>query len=171
MTQTQTAAQLKNDYKNAIIIKIPFIGHESILLKRRLLKAFKRLHAASRLHVVFFTHKLKNMFPLKARTPKSLKANVVYEFTCENDSRVSYIRKTRRHLGIRMKEHCSTTTAIFDHRLQCSCTCDTEGFSTLASASNDFDLRIKEAILIKRKQPSLNTQLASHGSEFLLTLL
>ena len=46
-----------------------------------------------------------NYFSLKAKTPKNLLSNVVDKFSCQNDSELSYIGETKRHLVIRSEEH------------------------------------------------------------------
>ena len=50
---------------------------------------------------------MRNYFSLKAKTRNNHLSNVVYEFTCQNDSRITYIGETKRHLMTRLGEHLS----------------------------------------------------------------
>ena len=109
-------------------------------------QSFKR-HYNVNLQCSFNTTKSKNFFSLKCPTPKLLKANVVNKFDFLCDINISYIEKTKRHLGTRIKEHMSEKSAIGQH-LQTS--------------------KIREALLIKSEKPTLNQQLFQNGSTFIL---
>ena len=65
--------------------------------------------------------KIKRLFSIKDKVPVALRSGVIYKFQCEVDPRRSYISKTYRHLGKRIKEHRSKLSAIYGHRLNCSC--------------------------------------------------
>jgi hypothetical protein len=81
-----------------------------------------------------------------------LKSMVIYECKCTCGD--TYIGSTERQLHIRIKEHFTLhNSAMFQHRL----TCDNKWHtSILANGIDITDLRIKEAILIKQRHPSLN---------------
>ena len=77
---------------------------------------------------------------------------VVYEIVCSCGD--SYIGSTKRPLHQRIREHLRmSTSAIFNHRLSCSGHLATK---VLSSGTDCVDIRIKEALLIASKQPSLN---------------
>ena len=113
---------------------------------------------------VFTVPKLKRFFSLKDKVALPLRSSVVYKFQCEVDPHQCYIGNTYRHLGQRVKEHKSKASAIYDHRLNCSCRCSVDQFSIIDTASDNFSLNIKEAIYIKQIQPSLNRTLKDKGS-------
>ena len=165
---TFSSLQSRNDdlQISTRIIKIPYIGISSIILKKKIKQIFKKINKDFIVSCVFYTPKLSNFFSLKDFTPLPLRAGVIYEFNCEVDPRFSYIGKTKRHLGIRIKEHRQRVSAIYDHRLGCSCSCNIDNFKILDSYSDDFHLKILEAIYIKRKNPSLNKQLHNDGAFF-----
>ena len=110
--------------------------------------------------------KIKQFFSTKDKVPLPIKSGVVYKFTCEVDPRQSYIGKTYRHLGQRIKEHSTKVSAVFDHRLECGCSCKAKNFVVLDSSNDHFGLNIKEAIYIKKFQPTLNKNLKDFGSFF-----
>jgi predicted GIY-YIG superfamily endonuclease len=88
----------------------------------------------------------------KLKDKNCLKSMVVYKCTCKCGA--NYIGSTERHLHVRIKEHFSLhNSAIYQHRLDC----DNEWFTQILTHGNDLtDLRLKEAILIKKQRPSLN---------------
>ena len=155
---------VKSDQSYSHVVKIPFFGQQSLFFKKRLQSIFNRIDPDSKVRWVFTCTKLKSYFSNKDRTPLMLKSGVVYCFTCEVDPRFTYIGKTLRHLNIRVKEHKSKISAIFDHRLNCSCRCNPENFKILASDSDGFALNIKEAFYIKKLSPKLNKQVKFDGS-------
>ena len=68
-----------------------------------------------------------------------------------------------RHLATRVNEHLITDRALHNHKHlerneSCSKLCSKHCFQVLDSAATEFEQRIKEAIHIKRKNPSLNIQ-------------
>ena len=148
------------------IIMIPYVGIQSIIFKKKLKQHLKRISHNFTISCVFFTNKLGSCFSLKDVTPLPLRAGVVYKFVCEVDPRFSYIGKTIRHLGIRISEHNKRISAIYDHRLNCSCACSSNNFKILGTDTNDFQLKIMEAIFIKTQNPTLNKQLNNDGSFF-----
>ena len=119
--------------------------------------------------------KVKNYFSLKSQTPLPLLANVVYQFKCLCDTtNLTYIGKTSRHLATRVKEHSTKLSAIRDHLSTCRA-CQqhyswAKSYSIVESEENDYDIRVKEPILIKSHKPNLNKQLATNGTSFMLKI-
>ena len=98
---------------------------------------------------------------------------MVYLFQCQRDADLFYIGKTKRHLFIRMKEHKKPNSSIGSHLLSCNSCCKNysiNSFKILASGTSDYDIRVKEALLIKIKKPILNDQLLHNGSSFFLNI-
>ena len=78
-----------------------------------------------------------------------------------------------RHLTTRVKEHGTSPSAIKDHLFICeSCrsSYSCNSFSILDSGRNDNEITIKEALHIKFKCPSLDKQLYTQGSSFVLNI-
>ena len=123
--------------------------------------------------IMYSSTKLGRFFPLKCPTPLALRSGVVYQFKSLCDADWSYIGKTKRHLSTRVKEHLSGKSAVADHVTCCSACSAGYGldcFDVLCTSSSDFDARIKEALLIKCANPSLNRQLATQGSSYFLKI-
>ena len=84
-------------------------------------------------------------------------------FTCLRDSSIKYIGLTNRTIKTRAHEHLRTgTTAISDHLTICK-DCENgatiDNFEILKHCRNEHDTRIFEALMIKKKNPSLNVSL------------
>ena len=96
---------------------------------------------------------LKNC-PLQ-ETDKCNIRKCVYEVTC-NGCRASYIGSTIRPLHLRVREHlqCSNSS-VFKHKVTCGATFTT---SVLGRERDLTSLRIREAIEIRNRQPSVNSR-------------
>jgi len=160
------------DTTNFITICIPYIGHPSFNLKKKLIKAF-HVHLDIKLNCVFTSFKLNNYFSLKSRTPHFLKSKVVYKYTCSCDMNQFYVGKTKRHLKTRVNEHKFKNSPISNHLLicnECSDNYNNNSFKILCTTNSNLDLSIKESIFIKQLNPNLNKQLAYQGSSFYLNV-
>ena len=156
---------VKEEVDYDFVFKLPYIGMQSLIVKKQLLKALKTINKDLNIRWVFTTPKIRQMFSLKDKTNLALRSNVVYKFTCSVDPCFSYVGKTKRHLAQRVKEHNNKNSAISQHRINCDCTCNLEDFKILDTA------RIKEAIHIFRVKPTLNKQLGNDGAFFKCRLL
>ena len=92
----------------------------------------------------------------------SLKSFVVYKLVCPG-SNACYIGETTRHLSTRIKEHLETDkkSHIFAHLVNnetCKALSTENCFEIIDSASTPFKLKLKEAMHIIWKKPSLNKQ-------------
>ena len=148
------------------------ICRPSIYFKKRLVSIYRSVGINVR--VVFRSFRVGRYFSLKSPTPFALRARVIYKFTGSCDRNISYIGKTKRHLGIRAEEHFSKRSAILDHLNTCQKCKNSvsveKKFSILTTAQNLFDLSVKEALKIKQNRPVLNRQLANDGSSYLLKI-
>ena len=112
--------------------------------------------------IILTPFKYGDIFHVKDPVPKSLKSFVVYKFACPGCN-ACYTGETTRHLSTRIKEHLETDqkSHIFA-RLVNNETCkalSTENcFEIIDSTSTPFRLKLKEAIHIIWKKPSLNKQ-------------
>ena len=100
------------------------------------------------------------MFNVRDPIPKFLKSFVVYKFVCPGCN-VCYISETTRHLSARIKEHLETDkkSHIFPHLANnetCKALSTENCFEIIGSAPTPFKLKLKEAIHIILKKPSLN---------------
>ena len=83
------------------------------------------------------------------------KKNCVYSAICEA-CQAEYIGSTKRTLHQRIKEHLnSPTSSVYRHRSVCKADFT---ISVVATDSTTNRLRIKEAITIRERKPSINTK-------------
>ena len=112
--------------------------------------------------IALTSFKVTNMFNVKEPIPKSPKFFVVYKFVCPGCN-ACYIGETTRHLSTRIKEHLETDkkSNIFAHLVNnetCKALSTENCFEIIDSASTPFKLKLKEAMHIIWKKPSLNKQ-------------
>ena len=128
--------------------------------------------AGKEIRVTYTTMKVGTYFNNKDRTPKMIKAKVVYKFTCQSDPDTTYIGRTKRHLGQRIAEHRKGRSVIQTHLMECIMCSNNyaDCFTIIDSAKSDFELAVKEAIAIRDHQPSLNKALANCGASYFLNV-
>ena len=81
--------------------------------------------------------------------------NCVYKMECQK-CLATYVGSTIREFHYRYKEHLSNqTSAIFQHRRSCNASFET---TIIAKDIDPIKLRFKEAILIEKLSPSLNSR-------------
>jgi len=96
---------------------------------------------------------------MKDPIPRGLHSRVVYKSVCAG-SNACYVGETPGFFS-RMCEHliCDRASHIFKHlenSEHCRALCSVDCFHILDHAPTRFQLKIKEAFHIQRKQPSLN---------------
>ena len=112
--------------------------------------------------IVLTPFKVADMFNLKELIPKSLKSFVLYKFVCPGCN-ACYIGETTPHLSTMIKEHLEMDkkSHIFPHFLNnetCKALSTENCFEIIDSVSTLFKLKLKEALHITWKKPSLNKQ-------------
>ena len=117
---------------------------------------YKSLH----IKIVLTPSKVADRFNVKNPIPKSLKSFAVFKFVCPG-SNACYIVETTGHLSTRIKEHLKTDkkSYIFAHLVNneaCKALSTENYFEIIDSASIPFRLKLKEAMHIIWKNPSLN---------------
>ena len=151
---------------------LPFLGKQTVILKKRLNKLFSSLYPMAKLKIIFKTGgKLGNIFSYKDKSPFHIQSLILYKFTCSSCN-ATYIGKTKRHFKMRMCEHlgissktgkklkynASQATIVRQHLETCKHQGDFDNFKGLGFANNDFELLIKESLLITKLRPTLNKQ-------------
>ena len=111
---------------NSVLGSMPYFSVQSIYLRKSLMSTLnlKKINKQLDVSVVFTVPKIERFFSIKDKVPITLRSGVIHKFQCEVDPRRSYIGKTYRHLGQRIKEHRNKLSAIYDHRLNCDCNCN-----------------------------------------------
>ena len=166
------------DVDKHYVLKVPYVGQASLLFKRRIVKLVKDAYDV-KLCCVMQSCKVKSYFSLKCKANPFLAANVVYKYTCQNDSDLSYIGETKRHIGVRAGEHLDINerkTAVSRHIANChhclgklsAGLLDYRNFEIIKFGLNKFNTQVLEALIIQRSTPSLNAQLFKSGTSFTL---
>ena len=164
---------MKDEVDMRYILKIPYVGDLSHDFKSKIVKLF---YDELRIDIipVFNTFKVSNYFTLKSQTPKQLIANVVYKFTCLCDTNLTYIGKTKRHLAVRSLEHLEFKKVkpegeVKSHLKSCEIcqNCTIDNFDILKKCKNDREVKISEAMFIKRENPRLNKNLFNKGRQII----
>ena len=102
----------------------------------------------------------------------------MYKFSCPYDTAISYIGYTTHHLIKRAHEYLNlnsiTKSAIKDHIYSCLHCFKTDlsvsNFEVIKKCNTGFEGKNQEALLIKKFNPTLNRQLYSSGSLYLLNV-
>ena len=154
-----------------VFLRLPFIGDKlSGTICKRVRNATKQAYPAANPRFLFNTKRIP-VRSLKDPVPLRSRSHVIYNFQC--DCGHSYIGRTDRNLGTRIKEHLprwlqstnragrNPASSVCKHAVDCD---DFVGrdfisyFSVLASSSCFMSLRILEALFIKRLKPPLCVQ-------------
>jgi len=161
--------------KKEFVMVIPYLGKQSILIKKRLTKLYSSTYKDAKLKIVYKSAcKLRNIFSFKDNTPVHMQSLVLYKFLC-GSCNATYIGKTKRHCKIRMCEHLGTSyktgkelkwneansTVVRNHLKNEKHNCDFNNFKIVGFTRNDFELLIKESLLINKLKPCLNKQVDS----------
>ena len=159
--------------KQKLIVSLPFVGRYSNILKKKL-SALASSHLISdfKICVVWKSDRVvRNFFPFKDKLPVHLCSKFLYRFKCDGCNSI-YVGKSKRHFLIRAYEHLglsyrtnkkytynpanSNNTTVLNHINQKStCKGTLDSFEIIGRARNDFFLRIKESLLIKKIKPTL----------------
>ena len=121
----------------------------------------ERLQRAFKSHEVTLVHKPFNslrsqLVRVKDKTENLKKCGTVYHIHCEQCDK-DYVGETARLLETRIKEHLSrNSSAVNEHCKLTGHSVDSSKIKVLATEINTFKRRIREAIEIKLRKPSLN---------------
>ena len=115
--------------------------------------------------MAYRTTKVSSYFSLKSRCSKLFQSNVIYQFNCSRDEKISYIGETRRKFFKRAEEHTTTDkqSAVFEHLYSCT---DCQKVPNILDCfkiiktCNPYTIFTVEAMMIDNNKP-LNTQLGS----------
>ena len=153
---------------NKIYSILPYFGPQSFKLRKDLAIVFEKYIPNYDLKLVFVNRfTIGSYFNYKDKIPKSLRASLVYQFSCERCSS-RYVGSTCRNLYQRVAEHSGLSfrtnqplstppqSAIRNHSEICSPNVSLQNFKILSSHSNFLDLRILESLHIHRLKPGLN---------------
>ena len=158
--------------KKELRICLPFLGKQSLELKSRMQKYVSKYFPQCKIQVIFkCNNRFQSFLSFKDKVPNNLRSHLLYKYTC-NSCNAIYIGKTRRHYLVRVFEHLGislrthnkftfnpdnkSNSAILSHINCQKCVGDIENFKIIGSATNDFHLKIKESLLIRKNKPKMN---------------
>ena len=107
--------------------------------------------------------------------PERLCSDIVHSFKGNSCNAIYY--KTKRHFYVRATEHTGIShltnkllknvkqSAISDHLPTCDCNINFRDFTILSKDSNNFNLLIRESLLIAPNKPILNKTVKSFPLE------
>ena len=153
-------------------ICLPYLGKQSLELKSKMQKFVHKYFPQCKIQVIFkCNNRFQSFLGFKDKVPNNLRSHLLYKYTC-NSCKAIYIGKTRRHylvrvfehLGISLRTHKKFTynpnnkcnSAILNHVNCKKCVGDVQNFKIIGSATNDFQLKIKESLLIRKNKPTIN---------------
>ena len=101
-------------------------------------------------------------------------SNVVYKINCSCDADLSYIGMTTLRLSVRVREHLHSKVRsavgkhIDNYHVCKQKPVGVKDFKIMRACSTEYNTKIQEALLIKKCNPKLSSQLYANGSSFLL---
>ena len=100
----------------------------------------------------------------KDKTPKEHKCGTIYNITCDTDSSHTYIGETKRTPSQRFKEHTNLDkpTGVGDHCRATGHSVSMKNTEILMRESNWHKRKVKEAIYIKQRAPTMNRDQGYH---------
>jgi hypothetical protein len=142
--------------------------HHGLHIRTQLSKVLASAYPHISIRVVFRPScRLSSFFPFKDRIPIALRSHVVYQFTCQCCSAL-YVGQTRRHIHTCISEHMgvspltgkersiSTMSSILAHK-----PVSASNFKILSWSTSEWDLLIRESLLISQLNPVLNANIRS----------
>lgn len=155
----------KQEGKPHVVIILPHAGYRTEQFGSKFKQFINRYFPHINFTTIFKTPmEIRNLFPFKDKTPLLSRSNIVYKIKCDNCNGF-YIGKTKRCLGIRIKEHQdeNSNSSILKHAKDTGHQINWDQVEILDRADNDKLLLLKESIYIQNLNPTLNihTQTAS----------
>ena len=159
--------------KRVVIFSRTYTGLHSIQIRKQIIKLFFSAYPHIQLRCIFqLVQRLSSFLRFKDRIPLGLRSRVVYKFECQCCDTL-YFGETIRHLHTRISEHMGISACtgrplskpsfsnILSHHQSSGHPIDSDNFSILTSCSSNFELLLRESLLISKFQPSLNANLRS----------
>ena len=135
---------------------------------------FKKLYPYVEFKFIFKNPlRLGSLFRFKDTLPETMRASVVYQYTCPKCNFGTYVGCTRRLLKARIDSHRGVShrtglplshkenSPVRQHSLSCRHNLNYNNFKILSQSSNLQSLPILESLFIKQLSPHLNNQTTS----------
>ena len=165
--------------KRELRICLPFLGKESLKIRRNLSKVTKSYFPKWKLQIIFSSNnRLGNYISFKDNIPLNYRSFVLYKVMC-NKCNLVYYGKTKRHFKVRVYEHLgislktgnrftynpkqNNNTAVFNSF--------TNDFKIIGSAKNDYIVCLKESLIIHTDKSLLNKSVKSIPWHYLISFI
>ena len=158
-----------------IYFRLPYTGSHSLQIRTQVTKLLASAFPKLSLRFIFQSgRRLSSFFPFKDRIPILLRSRIVYKYSCQCCSAL-YLGQTKRLLHTRISEHMgfspltgkklsyTSPSAIQAHSANSCHPISPTDFSIISSprSSSDFELLVRESLLISKIKPSLNENISS----------
>ena len=155
--------------KKTLRLVLPYLGTQSLSLKKKLNKLFKEQLPSGKLEIVFRTaQRMSSCFRFKDAIPRSLLSGVIYEYKYPRcNSR--YIGSTYRYWEKRLEEHLHMSALtgkplkglqsfapMLHPKGKCCINNSSDDFRIIGKEKDRYLIRLKESIFINHFKPSLN---------------
>ena len=136
--------------KKEIMIKLPFKGKQSHVIRRQLCRLYAAVAPWIKVTVIFHApDKLSKLSKLKCVLPSLKQSGLIYRILCI-DCNEFYIGMTKRRLQTRVNEHKKDEySALCRHSLETGHNIDYYSPDILAKDSNLYRLQVKETLKIQ----------------------
>jgi len=164
----------KENKKDVHYFKLPYYGHLSYTIRKKLDQLFRTHYPNLKIRLVFTnSYTIKSFFPFKDRISTPLQSNIVYGFECPV-CKCRYIGETTRNITLRYAEHKGLSprtwrplsspphSMIRDHSVNHKHPFSIDDFKILNRSSSSIDIRIIESLYIATINPTLNSQTSSY---------
>jgi len=155
-----------------VYIKLPYCGPNSERIKKGLVNCIRGVSNNNvKVNVLFKQKKMSSMFNVKDKYSMGYENNSIYKISCP-DCNAEYVGETNRRLTDRFSEHLRPSFGgnpgtFFKH-------CQDTGHSlpdfdsnckVVAKETSFYKRKIKESIIIKKINPTLNSNITSFPLE------
>ena len=147
--------------KKKVFLVLPYYkGADEI--KSQLTKYVEQNYLAVDFRFAFKAHStLSRCLSFKDKINQHMKSKIVYQINCL-DCKKFYIGKTKRQLGVRVKEHrIEESSSVHKHMIADNHRIDWDEIKIIDSARDDRRLLLKEMLHINKLKPELNIQKSS----------
>ena len=148
--------------KRVIFFTLPFIGQHSLQIRQQLVKHFASAFPQIQLKIAFKpTQRLSSLFRFKDQIPFAIRSRVICKFKCQWCQSL-YIGETFHHLHTRVSGHLgvsaytgkplsyTSNSSVLAHHKQTGHSLSIDDFSVLSTSSSNFELLLRESLLIKK---------------------
>ena len=151
-----------------VYISFPYYGYISEKVRCELKDViYKRFPQINFKPIFRNNYMIGSLFKHKEKLPTSMRSSIIYDYKCLLCNK-QYIGSTVRQFQCRILEHMGVSvrtglpmannpnSAIYNHRYDSGHQIQVDQFKVRKSCYNKYDVRLLEALYIKKERPELN---------------